>query len=100
MIQDLVTSSGSKAASAGGNIVAAPCALMSYMVTPAAADATLTLYDNALGDTSGTVLATIFVKSGTSSQQVVLTYGVRCNKGLSYSLVGAASTALVHYTPL
>lgn len=99
MISDPSTSSGSLAVSAGAAIYARPAVIMGYSVTPAAADAVLTVYDNATA-ASGTIVAQMTVKASTSTQVAVLTTGIWCNNGLFYTLTGASATALVSFNPM
>lgn len=93
-----VNSSGVLAASAAANITALGSHLVGFILTPAAADAVLTIYDNAGAAASGTVLAAITVKASTASLAVPLNWGVAAQNGIAYSLVGAGATAIVYWT--
>jgi hypothetical protein len=92
------TASGQLAAGTTA-VYAKPAILTGLQVTPAAADATLTIYDNASA-ASGTIVAQMLVKASTSSQHIPLTIGVGCNNGVTAALSGTGATAIVYYYPL
>lgn len=78
-------------------IYARPCALTGIQVNPAAADATLIIYDNASA-ASGVVLAKVLVKASTSGTTVRLPEGgVAARNGLYADTTGAAAEFIVYY---
>ena len=101
----VATSSGLLAVSTGAEVIGSATltsgvssgVLWGLTITPAAAASTLSLYDNALGDASGTLLERISVPASVSS--VVLDYAVGTGfvKGLSYVLSGSGATAVVRF---
>lgn len=95
MHQPYATSTGSLAASAGAQVVSLECTLTKGSVTPAAADAVLTIYDGT--STAGVVLLAITVKASTATVIETINIPVYANKGLFYTLTGAGATAVIHY---
>ena len=99
------TSSGVLAASAGATVI--PTAVYtsglssgkvwSITLVPAAAESIITIYDNRLGDTSGTVLARVKAVANGESVTVNFDTPPAFNQGLSYALTGASATAIVNY---
>ena len=78
-------------------VEANPCLLHTVTLVPAAADSTLTIYDNNAAAAAGTVLAKIFVLATTASQTIHFTIPVRANKGLYADVAGAAAGYIIHF---
>ena len=69
--------------------------LLSVSLTPAAAVATLTVYDNTAA--SGTILCTLQAAANGSSAQRVFTCGVIFNTGIYLDIGGAGASADIEY---
>lgn len=105
MAVSTATSSGSLAVSAGAKILptavgtsgASQGRIWSVSLTPAAAAAIITVYDNNAGDTTGTVLEKITAQANGPTISVDYAIGTAFNAGLSYVLSGSGATAIVRY---
>lgn len=90
--------SGLKSASAV--ISAANCRVLGAQINPAAADATLIIYDNKTA-ASGPVLFKLTVKASTTGQNVWFgDLGIAADQGAYASLSGAGAEYLVYYSAL
>ncbi|GAC1501963.1 MAG: hypothetical protein NVS1B10_06490 [Candidatus Saccharimonadales bacterium] len=96
-MQAIATSSGVLAVSTGAQVTSLECTLSSVQVTPAAADAVLTVYDGT--STAGLVLANLTVKASTATLVYPVNVPCYANKGIYYTLTGAAATAIIHFVP-
>jgi hypothetical protein len=81
--------------SAGATVSGAgiPGAIFDVVLTPAAADATLTLKDGP----SGAIVLTLFAKATTNSLPFNSTKGLQCSTEIYYILAGAGALADVSY---
>lgn len=90
-------SSGELAASAV--VAARPARLCAVTLTPAAANSTLIIYDNASA-ASGTILMEMTVLASAKSETISLNFSPEALKGLYASLSGASAKAVVHFALL
>jgi len=90
------TSQSSGIVASGNAVIKLPCKLSGVLLTPAAAAATVIVYDNLTQ--GGTVVASL---SATANGQSVIwfpTLPVQCNTGVSVTVTGAGATAVFYYT--
>lgn len=99
---DAATGSGRLTASTSG-IYARPCRLVGILLDPAAADCSVTVYDNASAG-SGTIVglakATVAL-TGTETKYIPVggPGGIQCNSGLSAVIAGAAAGYILYFIP-
>lgn len=89
------TSSGLLSASAA--VAARPAIVQSVTVVPAAADATVVLYDNASA-ASGTVLAKVFALANGASVSIAFNHPIQASNGIYLDISGASAAAIVTYS--
>lgn len=76
-----------------------PSRLHAIILTPAAADASVIVYDNA-STNSGTILAQLDAKANAISEQLVLNVPVEANNGLYAALSGSGAKVVLHFSAL
>lgn len=95
MIHDAFTPSGQL--SVGTTVVsAAPSMIGSIILTPAAATATATVYDNATTN-SGTIIANLQALTSGNSAVISFMYPVNCLKGITVVVAGTGATCEVTF---
>ena len=98
MMMESVKSAGSIAVTTGSQLVTGPCRLHYFSILPAAAASTIRLYDNKLGDASGTLLAEASAGANLIGVAVSLSNPVYARLGISVVVAGTAATGNVHYS--
>ena len=99
-MSESVKSSGSLAVDTGELLFAGASRIHYVSITPAAAASSIRIYDNALGDASGTLLIELNVAASTATNSAVLDCPVIALKGLSYVVAGTGATGLIHFSIL
>lgn len=97
MSMETCESSGSIAVTAGTAVRTRPCKLHGSVLIPAAADSTITIYDNASA-ASGTILlkvSTIATLAGGSTASPQLPAPIEAKNGLFVVVTGTGATAIV-----
>lgn len=77
-------------------VVARPAELTGILLTPAAADCSVVVYDNKSA-ASGTVIARVTALANTATASAFINIPVEALNGLTVVVAGAGATAIVHY---
>ncbi len=94
-----MTATSSDQLNASAAIAARPGRVHAVMLTPAAADASIIIYDNPSA-ASGKILARVDAKASTITQDRVFNVPVESLNGIYASVSGAGATFIIHYSLL